>query len=122
MAARINKLTLTTTYQNGKMELETGNFIPSLSDISSQKYDLSHKIGRNYGTSPMATFLVFPEAMTEKDQTTVLSLDANISAATAPGTYDEGKPNTLFFMEAGNTITISKGKITKVYITINKIN
>ena len=122
VAPRINKLTLTTTYQIGKMELETGNFIPSLSDISSQEYNLSHKIGSNYGTSPMATFLVFPEATTEKDQTTVLSLDANISAATASGAYDEGKPNSLFFMKADNTITISKGKITKVYITINKIN
>ena len=122
VAPRINKLTLTTTYQIGKMELETGNFIPSLSDFSSQKYDLSYTIGRNYGTSPMATFLVFPEATTEKDQTTVLSLDANISAAIASGTYAEGKDNSLFFMTADNTITISKGKITKVYITINKIN
>ena len=80
------------------MELETGNFIPSLSDFSSQKYDLSYTIGRNYGTSPMATFLVFPEATTEKDQTTVLSLDANISAAIASGTYAEGKDIEMFFV------------------------
>lgn len=122
VAPRINKLTLTTTYQIGKMELETGDFNPSLSDFSTQRYNLSHILYKKYGETPIATFLVFPEAKTEKDQTTVLSLVANISEATGPGTYAEGKDNTLFFMTADNTITITKGKITKVYITINKIN
>lgn len=132
-APRIDSLELKVRNQVGTMSIETGDFKQSTtsSGTSSQRYKPNHILEFNTnGYTRIASFLVFPtekerdnETTKEKDNLTVTRLNAKIARKSEDGSrYENGVWNTLFKIGTDNTITISKGKVTKVYITINKIN
>lgn len=119
-APQLSKVTLYTAYQKGYFTLGDGVFKPEKRDISMLYAETSTLLSEEYEC--VARFLVFPQNGVEKDESTLLGIDIDIAEPLRAIYHEYKTPSTINVFEMGEqTISITKGKVTNVYLTINKI-